>query len=98
MKVDTNELRGYVDIVGLALSDDCLLLAECKWTDAPVGHDFVIALREKADRVRWGPDTRDEQFALFSKSGFVDGLAAELGDEWTLFSLTKLDRLLSTQV
>jgi len=83
-----------VDIVGLAPNDDRMLLAECKWTSEPVGYGLVESLREKADRVRWGPETRDEEFALFSKSGFVDGLDDDLDDSWSLFSLAELDDLL----
>ena len=84
-----------IDIVGLAPDDDRLLLAECKWTEQPVGYGLIEDLRAKADRVRWGPDSRDEQFALFSKRGFVDGLEDEVGDDWTLFTLDDIDRLLS---
>ncbi|WP_254547406.1 ATP-binding protein [Halomarina pelagica] len=84
-----------IDIVGLAAKDDRILLAECKWTSEPVGYSLVEDLREKAERVRWGPETRTERFALFSKSGFVDGLADELDDNWHLFGLDELDRLLS---
>lgn len=84
-----------IDIVGLAPADDRLLLAECKWTDNPVGYGLVEDLRSKAERVRWGPDTRDERFALFSRNGFVDGLEDEVDADWTLFSLEDIDRLLS---
>ena len=84
-----------IDLVGLAPEDDRVLLAECKWTTDPVGHSLAAALRDKAERVRWGPDTRTEEFALFSKSGFVDGLAAELDDNWSLFDLATMDTLLS---
>ncbi|MCU4975401.1 ATP-binding protein [Halobacteria archaeon AArc-m2/3/4] len=82
-----------VDIVGLAPDDDRLLLAECKWTADPVGNGLVESLRSKAERVRWGPATRDERFALFSKSGFVDGLEDDLDDNWSLFTLDDLDVL-----
>ncbi|ADD07572.1 DUF234 domain protein (plasmid) [Natrialba magadii ATCC 43099] len=82
-----------VDIVGLAPDDDRLLLAECKWTSNPVGHGLVDDLRTKAESVRWGPDDRTEQFALFSKSGFVDELADELDGTWSLFNLTDLEQL-----
>jgi AAA+ ATPase superfamily predicted ATPase len=86
-----------IDIVGLAPDDDRMLLAECKWTSTPVGHALASQLREKAERVRWGPDTRDEEFALFSKSGFVDGLEDELDDSWSLFDLTAIDDCLSSR-
>jgi AAA+ ATPase superfamily predicted ATPase len=83
-----------IDIVGLAPDADRILFAECKWTSEPVGPALVSQLREKAERVRWGPDTRDEEFALFSKSGFVDGLAEDVGDNWSLFDLTELEAVL----
>lgn len=84
-----------IDIVGLAPDDDRILLAECKWTAEPIGHSLVESLQAKADRVRWGPDTRDERFALFSRSGFANELGDELDDRWHLFDLGVLDGLLS---
>ncbi|MCQ4334242.1 ATP-binding protein [Natronomonas sp. F2-12] len=84
-----------IDIVGLAPNDDRVLLAECKWTTDPVGEDLVESLRAKAENVRWGPSDRDEQFALFSKSGFVDGLEAQLDDSWSLFTVADIDDLLT---
>ncbi|KAB7514980.1 AAA family ATPase [Halosegnis rubeus] len=84
-----------IDIVGLAPNDDRVLLAECKWTTDPVGEDLVESLRAKAENVRWGPSNRDEQFALFSKNGFVDGLEAQLDDSWSLFSVADIDDLLT---
>ncbi len=84
-----------IDIVGLAPNDDRVLLAECKWTTDPVGEDLVESLRAKAEHVRWGPADRDERFAMFSKSGFVDGLEAQLDDSWSLFSVTDIDDLLT---
>ena len=85
-----------VDIVGLAPNDDRLLLAECKWTSDPVGRSLVERLRAKADHVRWGPGDRMERFALFSKSGFVDGLADEVDDNWSLYGLSDLEALFAT--
>ncbi|WP_440767214.1 ATP-binding protein [Natronorubrum sp. DTA7] len=84
-----------VDIVGLAPDDDRILLAECKWTAEPVGRSLVERLRAKAESVRWGSGTRDEQFALFSKSGFVDGLDEEVGENWSLVTLENLEALLA---
>lgn len=85
-----------VDIVGLAPNDDRLLLAECTWTSDPVGRSLVERLRTKADHVRWGPGDRTERFALFSKSGFVDGLADEVDDNWSLYGLSDLEALFAT--
>ncbi|WP_256289492.1 ATP-binding protein [Halobellus inordinatus] len=82
-----------IDIVGLAPADDRLLLAECKWTNEPVSHGLVDDLRSKANSVRWGPSHRSERFALFSRSGFVDGLAKDLDDNWSLFDLTDIEHI-----
>jgi len=85
-----------IDIVGLAPDDDRLLLAECKWTSEPVGHALVSQLREKGERVRWGSNTREVEFALFSKSGFVEGLADDVDEDWSLFDLMDIETILST--
>lgn len=84
-----------IDIVGLAPDADRLLLAECKWTADPVGHALAESLKSKAEPVRWGPDTRETQFALFSRSGFVDDLETDLGPEWRLFGPEELGDLLT---
>ena len=83
-----------IDIVGLAPDDDHVLFAECKWTSERVGHGQVQDLREKAEAVHWGPEARTEHFAVFSKSGFVDGLEADLDEAWSLFDLTTLAEIL----
>ncbi|WP_435196393.1 ATP-binding protein [Natronomonas sp. EA1] len=83
-----------VDIVGLAPNDDRLLLAECKWTSEPVGAALVERLRETTAHVRWGPGDREVRYALFSKSGFVEGLEDDLSESWSLFTLDDIDSLL----
>lgn len=82
-----------IDIVGLAPNDDRILLAECKWTSEPVGESLANDLREKADNVRWGSGDREERFALFSKSGFVDGLPQGLDSRWSLINVDDLGQL-----
>ena len=85
-----------IDVVGLAPTDDRILITECKWASEPVGEALVESLQAKAPKVRWGPEDRTEEFALFSKSGFVDGLEECLGDNWSLLSLADIDGCLST--
>lgn len=84
-----------IDIVGLAPGDDRILFGECKWTADPVGFGLAESLREKTERVRWGPDAREERFVLVSKSGFEPGLQEELGEEWTFFDLSDVDSLVA---
>lgn len=83
-----------IDIVGLSPNDDRILFGECKWTADPVGYGLVDSLTEKAADVRWGPADRTEEFALFSRSGFVDGLAEDVDDNWSLFGPDELSDLL----
>lgn len=85
-----------IDIVGLSPTDNRILFAECKWTSEPVGEALVDNLQAKAPKVRWGPDDRTEEFVLFSKSGFVDGLEERIGDNWSLFALADINGHLST--
>jgi AAA+ ATPase superfamily predicted ATPase len=84
-----------IDLVGLGPADERILFAECKWTAQPVGRSLVDSLRDTAANVKWGSDDRRETFALFSRSGFVDGLADEVDTEWSLLGLAELDDLLS---
>ncbi|WP_231188024.1 ATP-binding protein [Haladaptatus sp. DYF46] len=79
-----------IDIVGLDDRTPTALFAECKWTTTPVGTDLVEDLREKAREVRWKTGERDEEFVLFSKSGFENGLRESLDDRWHLIDLEKL--------
>lgn len=82
-----------VDIAALAPDADRILLGECKWTTEPVDSSLVTSLQEKAEHVRWQQGNRDTRYALFSKAGFVDGLAETLGPDWTLFNLSDLQEL-----
>ncbi|TKR24543.1 ATP-binding protein [Natronomonas salsuginis] len=84
-----------IDILGLAPNDNRILFAECKWTAKPVGTALVEDLQTKAGNVRWGSDEREECFALFSKSGFVEGLEDQLDDHWSLWDLAEIDDLLT---
>ena len=83
-----------IDIVGLASGTDRILFAECKWTGEPVGYPLVEKLQTKAENVRWGSKSRDERFALFSKTGFVDGLDGAIDENWSLFELDDLAAVL----
>jgi AAA+ ATPase superfamily predicted ATPase len=79
-----------IDVVGLDDRTPTALFGECKWTTVPVGMQLVEDLREKAREVRWKTGERDEEYVLFSKSGFEDGLRDRLDDRWRLLDLEKL--------
>lgn len=51
---------------------------------------LVKELREKAREVRWKTSEREEEYVLFSKSGFENGLRDRLDDHWQLVNLQQL--------
>jgi hypothetical protein len=56
---------------------------------------LTSAKSSSADFIVTGFDDRTEHLALFSKSGFVDGLENDLGAEWSLLDCTAIDDWLS---
>ena len=82
-----------IDIVGLNPREDTILLGECKWQTSAVGYGLAKRLEEKAEQVRWRTGSRTEEYALFSKSGFEEGLEERLGSEWQLFDLRWFDAI-----
>jgi AAA+ ATPase superfamily predicted ATPase len=82
-----------LDVIGLDPANDRILFGECKWTNSPIGRDVVERLEATAPEVQWGPDSRSEQFVLFSKSGFESGLVESLGAAWHCFDLADLEHL-----
>lgn len=79
-----------IDVVGLNDREPAAVFGECKWTNTPVGRELVADLRAKVDEVRWKSGERDEEYVLFSKSGFDSSLADELGPRWHLYDLERL--------
>lgn len=55
----------------------------------------ATTLNEKQRTSEWGSAGRDEAFVIFSKSGFVDGLDDDLGENWHLYDFHALDQLLT---
>lgn len=81
-----------IDIVALDEAGGEILLGEAKWTAEPVGTDLLRRLEEKAGRVRWGDEDRNEVYALFSKGDFTETLVdeAERRDDLKLYGLNDL--------
>ena len=71
-------------------NDGRILLAECRWTKDPVDISLLKSLKEKASRVRWNNNDREEEYMLFSRSGFTSEMT-ELDDEVTLYSLDRME-------
>jgi AAA+ ATPase superfamily predicted ATPase len=80
-----------IDVVGLNPREDAVLFGECKWQTSEVGYGVARRLAEKASEVRWRTGSRTEEYALFSKSGFEDGLKQRLDERWRLFDLEWFD-------
>ena len=79
-----------IDLVALDDRTPSALFGECKWTTTPVGMGLAENLREKAAEVRWKTGEREEEFVLFSRAGFEDGLTDQLGSRWSLFDLESM--------
>ncbi|MFZ5909255.1 MAG: ATP-binding protein [Chloroflexota bacterium] len=76
-----------VDLV--LLGEKQVLLAECKWSNRPVGEDILVSLEGKSKLVLREAGLKQASFALCSRSGFTDqvrALAKERNDiylyEW----------------
>ncbi len=84
-----------IDIVAVNDKTHDILLAECKWTGAPVGIGLYADLKRKAKLVQWHNDSRKEHYALFSKAGFTDGMKeAARNEHVTLFDLDSIEKAL----
>lgn len=68
------EKNEEIDVVGLNPTLNKILFCEAKWTSKPVGIDIYESLKEKARKVIWGNENREEYFCLFSKHGFTDAM------------------------
>jgi AAA+ ATPase superfamily predicted ATPase len=73
------------DVVGLT-AGDTLIAGECKFQRSPLGYDALSTLEDHVAELRWTPTdggSRDEEYALFSRSGFkpfVEEAATERND------------------
>ncbi|MCL2842369.1 MAG: ATP-binding protein [Oscillospiraceae bacterium] len=78
-----------VDVVAIDAVSKHYVLGECKFRNAPMDTGDLDALKAKAGFVKQGAAV---QYALFSKSGFSEGLAtvAEQGEGLRLFSLSDI--------
>jgi hypothetical protein len=74
-----------------AVSDEYILLGECRWRSRPMGPRVLADLRHKAARVR---GNRRQVLALFSRAGFTRPLQQEAATEGVI--LLDLDDILQT--
>lgn len=81
-----------IDITGLNEEDDRILLGECKWSKNKVGPGLLSDLKEKAKHVRWKEGDRDEEYLLFSRSGFTEKIKEISDGSLCLYSLDDIKR------
>jgi len=87
-----------IDIVALNEKEEKILFGECKWTNQKVGMKLLKDLEDKSEKVRWqNQESREEEYALFSKSGFEDKLKmeAEGRDDLQLYDLNTVEQVLA---
>jgi len=80
-----------VDVVGLT-TGETLLAGECKFQQSPLGYEAFSKLQNHVEELRWTPNgggERNEEYALFSRSGFKPSVqeAAEERDDLRLFTV-----------
>ncbi|MEF8836201.1 MAG: ATP-binding protein [Candidatus Thermoplasmatota archaeon] len=81
-----------IDIVGLNERENKILLAECKWSKNKVGLELFYDLKQKSEKVRWNSRKREEDYILFSKSGF-ERKVHQLDEEVKLFNLEDMKKV-----
>ncbi|MCX2818648.1 ATP-binding protein [Haladaptatus sp. F3-133] len=80
-----------IDVVGFT-KEGTLVLGECKFQDSKQGYGSFSKLQEHAGELRWTPEgsgERDEEYALFSRSGFKNSVeeAERERDDLRLFTV-----------
>jgi AAA+ ATPase superfamily predicted ATPase len=80
-----------VDVVGLT-TGETLLAGECKFQQSPLGYEAFSKLQDHVEELRWTPNRggeRNEEYALFSRSGFKPSIqeAAEERENLRLFTV-----------
>jgi AAA+ ATPase superfamily predicted ATPase len=63
-----------IDLVGFNKLEKKILFGECKYSNKVVGMNIYLELKEKAQKVDWYKDERQDYFVLFSGSGFTPEL------------------------
>ena len=82
-----------IDVVGLDKDKKRMILGECKWSKNKVGVDVFYDLKQKSEKVRWGGKKREEEYTLFSKSGFEEELH-QMDEEVKLIDIEDLKQTL----
>ena len=91
----SGENQEEIDAVALNASTKDILFAECKWSSKLISEDVYLDLKRKSKLVQWHNEKRSERFALFSKSGFTEGMKKLAEEEKVmLFDLEDIEKAL----
>lgn len=86
-----------IDVVGLT-NEGTVIAGECKFQETPVGYDAFSKLQDHLDELRWTPQNAEgeEEYALFSRSGFQSSVeeASEERDDLRLFTVEDVVQVL----
>ena len=63
-----------IDIVAIDKSGNDIIFGECKYKNSTTGVDVLFALEQKANKVEWKKQSRNNHFILFSIGGYTDEL------------------------
>lgn len=83
-----------IDVVGLT-NEPTLIVGECKFQNSPLGYDALSKLQRHTEQLRWTPSDggeRNEEYVLFSRSGFAPSVeaAADEREDLRLISLAEV--------
>ena len=83
-----------IDLIALSDKDKRITFGECKWTNRKMSHRDLTDLMRKAEIIDWHGNTADEDYILFSRSGFTNRLRDDHPRNVRLVDLKDLDLIL----
>ena len=86
-KVEKSKLGRSVEIDGLALSNDTLLVLECKYRTIPFNMEMLEHLQESASVFA---EKYKRKYYIFSKAGFTNEVKQAKGDNVKIYAMEDL--------
>lgn len=86
-RVEKSMLNRSIELDGLSLSNNTLLVIECKYRSSPFDEKMLNHLKES---VSVFPDKHKKEYYIFSKSGFSNEVKKQGSDDLHLFELNDL--------
>lgn len=86
-KIEKSKLGRSIELDGLALANDTLLVIECKYRKIPFNEQMLLHLQES---VSVFPEKYKRKYFIFSKSGFTSKVKQLENDDLKLITLSDL--------